>query len=86
MIFMLVILLEIATRLLFPIATALVSLILPPPPIMVSCCSIDTVVNNGLDIIQVPLNFNYHQSILFSLIDYMFMIIFVMANLRQLYY
>ena len=86
MIVVLVILLEIATRLLFPIATALASLIFPPPPIMVSCCSIDTVVNNELDIIQVPLNFNYHQSILFSLIDYMFMIIFVMANLRQLYY
>ncbi len=53
---MLVILLEVATTLLFPMATALALLILLPPLIIVSCCSIDTVVNNGLDIIPEVLN------------------------------
>jgi hypothetical protein len=48
----------------------LVSLILLPPQIIVSCCSIDTVVKKGLDIIQLPLNLNYYQSISLSWLIY----------------
>lgn len=60
----------------------LVSLILLPPQIIVSCCSIDTVVKNGLDIIQLPLNLNYYQSISLSWLIYANFI----TNLRNKYF